>query len=420
MTHQLPPRQSLPPEIRDRMRATLLDEMRSPQRTHRIRPPLAVAAAVAVLALGVTVLDQSPAGPNTTSSGPITKPADGTPPPLDRAMARANLDRCWAAAHKIAAVPARSAWQPVFAVTSDGLTVTAVRADGKPLICETTRTTVTVSNPDATLTYAAGTKTAALLTSVDGAVGGVMDPSWSAMENVAVGRYGASNGGPGFFADGMFVDFGGFAPGGRYTVRQTRPGSAHPELDLPAAPPALVAAVDRPDPPADRTSAAGRFLGECIANADDAVPDPASWQPVVLEGTAPNRFVMARSGDQLATCSSGSLYRTPGDTTIDYRFLRGSRPLLPDEPIQYSYGTSYPTDPSGDHQTVIFLGLLRPDVASVEIIAPNGTPRSISIVDGTFSTEFAGASLKDMLRFTLVLRDRSGGQLYRGSIETDY
>jgi len=100
--------------------------------------------------------------------------------------------------------------------------------------------------------------------------------------------------------------------------------------------------------------------------------------------------------------------------------VRGSRPLLPDEPIQYSYGTSYPTDPSGDHQTVIFLGLLRPDVASVEIIAPNGTPRSISIVDGTFSTEFAGASLKDMLRFTLVLRDRSGGQLYRGSIETDY
>lgn len=417
MTHQLPPRQSLPPEIRDRMRATLLDGMRAPERTrtHR-RTPLAVAAAVAVLALGVTVLDQSPAGPNTTSSGPATKLADGTPPPLDWAMAQANLDRCWAAASRTAVVPARSTWQPVFAVPTDGLTVTAVRAGGKPLICVTTRTTVTVSNPDATLTYAAGTRTAARLTSADGVVGGVMDPSWSAMEYVAVGRYGASNGGPGFFQDGMFVDFGGFAPDGRYTVRQTRPGPTHPELNLPTAPPALAAVVDRPDPPADRTSAAGRFLGECIANADDAVLDPASWRPLVLEGTTPNRFVLARSGDQLATCSSGSLYRTPNDNTIDYRFLRASRPLTPNKPIQYSYGTSYPT---GDQQTVIFLGLLRPDVASVEIIAPNGTPRSVAVVHGTFSTEFAGASWPEMPGFTIVLRDRSGGQLYRGPIETD-
>jgi hypothetical protein len=69
---------------------------------------------------------------------------------------------------------------------------------------------------------------------------------------------------------------------------------------------------------------------------------------------------------------------------------------------------------------VIFLGLLRADVTGVEIIAPNGTPRSVTIVDGTFSTEFAGANWPDMPGFTIVLRDRSGGQLYRGSIETDY
>jgi hypothetical protein len=250
-------------------------------------------------------------------------------------------------------------------------------------------------------------------------VGGVMDPSWSAMEYVAVGRSSGSVGGPGFFANGMFVDFGGFAPGGRYTVRQTRPGPSHPELNLPTAPPALVAVVDRPDPPADRTSAAGRFLGECIANADDAVLDPASWRPLVLEGTAPNRFVLARSGDQLATCSSG-IYRGPNGTTVNYWFLRSSRPLTPNKPIRFSYGTSYPTDPSGDNQTVIFLGLLRADVTSVEIIAPNGTPRSVTIVDGTFSTEFAGANWPDMPGFTIVLRDRSGGQLYRGPIETDY
>jgi len=270
----LPPRRPLPRGVHDRMRATLLDEMRLParRRAHRFRPQFAVAASVAVLAVGVTMLGQSLVGSNghTPASGPTEKPAiDGTPPPLDWSAAQATMDRCWAAiqnAGKAASVPARSTWQPVFAVPKDGLTVTAIRAGTKPLICGTTRTTVTVSDPNAILTYAAGTKTAALLVSADGFVGGVMDPSWTAMQYITISKFGSSVGGPAFVKDGMFIDVGGYALVRRNLVRQIVPGlptlpaipdvltspggvsspagQTNPELDLPAGPSALVAAVE--------------------------------------------------------------------------------------------------------------------------------------------------------------------------------
>lgn len=418
----LPPRRPLPPVVRDRMRATVQDGMRPSVR--RVRPPLAVAAGVAVLALGVTLAGQSLVGShgNPTANRPATPVADGTPPPLDWRAAQAQMDRCWAAvvrADKAAGVPARSTWQAVFAVPADtftGITVTAVRAGGKPLICETTRTTVTVSDPNGALTYASGTKTAALLVSADGVYAGVMDPRWTKMESVEASKGNlGSGGGPGLFAGGMFVDFSEYAPAyARYTVRQTGPGRApHPELDLPPAPAALVAMVDRPDPPPDRTSAAGKFLGECIANSWAPVVDPASWQPVVLAGAAPNRFVLARSGDRMATCTAAS--DSPG-----YRFLPALRPLTPNRPIQYSYGVSYATNPSGKYQSLLFFGLLRSDVATVEIIAPDSTPRSVDVVHGTFSAEFAGQTWVAIPRFTAVLRDKSGRELYRGRIETDF
>ena len=446
---KLPPRRPLPPEVRDRMRATVLGGIRTPgrTRTHRARPPLAVAAGVAVLALGATILTQSLAGSHGIRTGHQTDTtAPGTPPPLNLADATADMDRCWAAVvrgSKAGSVPTRSTWQAVFAVPGgNGLTVTAIRADGNPLICETTRTTVTVSDPNASPAYAAATRTGALLNSADGVVAGVMDPRWSAMQFVAVGKSGASDGGPGFFQDGMFVDIGGFAPGGRYTVQQTVPDApesptstvdsqyyakvspspliptspTYPELTLPAAPAALVATVDRPDPPTDRTSAAGQFLGECIAKSDQAVLDPDSWQPLVLAGASPNMVVLARSGNRIASCGSyGPLY-PPND--IGYEF--GSRPPPPaaNKPIQYVASTSYPADMSGRNQTVIFVGVVRSDVTTVKIIAPGGAQRSVSVVGGTFNVEFTGLSqLNAYAGFTAVLADNAGGTVYTGPIE---
>jgi hypothetical protein len=108
------------------------------------------------------------------------------------------------------------------------------------------------------------------------------------------------------------------------------------------------------------------------------------------------------------------------ETNVYYVFYRASRPLAPDKPIQYSYGDAYSTDSVGKHPTVVFLGLLRPDVTTVEIIAPDGTPRSVGIMNGTFSAEFNGAARQDMPRFTIVVRDKSGRELYHGPIATDY
>jgi hypothetical protein len=440
-----PPRRPLPREVRNRMRATVLGGIRTPSltRTHRVRPPLAVAAGVAVLALGVTILTQSLAGPHGIPTGHRTTQteAPGTPPALNLAAAATDMDRCWKAvanAGRTDGVPARSTWLPVFAVPDgDGATVTAVRADGKPLICETTRTTVTVSNPNASPAYGPGSLTGALLDSADGFVAGVVDPGWTAMQFVAVGKSGASNGGPGFYQDGMFVDIGGFAPGGRYTVRQTVPGAPppedmtvspapdqpYPELKLPAAPAPLVATVDRPDPPTDRTSVAGRFLAECIAQSDNVVIDPDSWQPLVMGGTSPNTYVLARSGNEMATCSTSGVRFDPNnlnDITILYDFESSSRRFAAKQPLRFAAGGSFATDASGSGQSVIILGVVDPTVSKLTITAPGGTRRSVPIAHGTFTTQFAGVSFVDADNFTALLQDRTGRTLYSGKIDTGF
>jgi hypothetical protein len=446
-------RRPLPPDVRDRMRATVLGGIRTPRHTttHRARPPLAVAAGVAVLALGATIITQSLAGPH-TSRATHESTAPGTPPSMNLAAANADMDRCWTAverASKDGGVPARSTWQPVFAVPeSGGLTVTAVRAGGKPLICETTRTTVTVSNPNASPAYAPGTRTGVLLNSADGVVAGVTDPDWAAMQFVATDKSNSmANVGSGFYQDGMFVDVGGFAPGGRYTVRQADSGQpatatssaqdsasvespmplpqeGYPELTLPAAPAALVATVDRPDPPTDRTSTAGQFLGECIAKSGQAVLDPDSWQPLALAGAAPKIVVLARSGNRMATCVSGEAGRFEpnnfNEVTFGYDFMPAPSPLAANEPIEYSAGTSFQNEPDHASQTLIFAGVVRPDVTTLTIVEPGGAQRSVAVVNGIFTAEFADVNWQDIVKFVAVAQDVNGRQLYSGPIEIKY
>src|SRR5439155_27010879 len=73
--------------------------------------------------------------------------------------------------------PNRRCWQPVFNYTFGPVKVTAARAAGKPLFCETTYTTATVSSVNAEPAYAAGSRSGAVLTTGLGTVAGVVDPS---------------------------------------------------------------------------------------------------------------------------------------------------------------------------------------------------------------------------------------------------
>jgi hypothetical protein len=432
----------------------VLNGLNTPARSRadRARPPLAVAAAVAVLAAGAAIVTQSvsgddgklsPVSPNTSTSA---VPPPPKAPPLDLVAARTNLDRCWAAvqqAGKAASVPDRGTWTPVFAVPSEGRTLTAVHAGTRPLFCETTATTVTVSDPNATPVYAKGSTTGALIMSSDGATGGVADPAWLSLDFVDVGRSGASGGGPAIVQDGFFVWFNGFAkgPGARSTVRQTvpghpetplpvpvggvstqpkpgepEPGRTHAELDLPAAPAPLVAVTDRPGPPKDRTSERGKFLGECIAKSDNVVVDPTLWAPVVMRTVAPDQFVLARDGDRFATCQSTEEHRNPNDlteTTTNYHFYpqyEGPRPAQ--DPFEF---VRWPPVEHGTNLLVV-LGAVRPTVATMRITDPAGNSNDVPLADGGFSAELSGSWPEDTGKFTAELRDSSGKVLYQGPI----
>lgn len=183
MNLDLPPRRELPPEVRARMRDRVLAALNAPanHRPNRMRGPLAVAAGVTVLAASAMIVAQSTRGstggdlftsagststtsptsrssprprPPASTSRPVnTAPTPLTIPQLDTAKAAEDLDRCAAvaaASPRAAEFAPRQAWEPVFAVELNGHRITAYREHGtRPMFCDTTATTATVSDPSA-------------------------------------------------------------------------------------------------------------------------------------------------------------------------------------------------------------------------------------------------------------------------------
>jgi hypothetical protein len=169
----LPARRELPSDVRARMRDRLLAAYRKPTGPQaRLRGPLAVAAGVTVLAATATIVAQSTNGasdeetiaaamPTARSSSTSARPSSTTTepstplpiPPLNPAKAKEDLDRCAAvaaASPRAAEFAPRQAWQPVFAVELNGHRITAYRESGtRPMFCDTTATTATVSDPSA-------------------------------------------------------------------------------------------------------------------------------------------------------------------------------------------------------------------------------------------------------------------------------
>jgi hypothetical protein len=119
----LPPRRTLPPAVRDRIRTTVNAE--TPR--SRYRAPLSVAAAVVALVAGAVIIGQSTVGPPDdyrAGTTPPTATVPGTDPLLTvtqpNAQSREDLDHCWAAVEaspRVGEYAPRSAWRPVFTVT---------------------------------------------------------------------------------------------------------------------------------------------------------------------------------------------------------------------------------------------------------------------------------------------------------------
>ncbi|MFC0064770.1 hypothetical protein ACFFQW_13325 [Umezawaea endophytica] len=374
-----PPR-PLPPEVRERLRGEFergVDRRRVPA-----VPVLGAAAAVVLLAGTVFVLRQVPDAEPTAAGGPG----------LDRVAAEAALDRCWAAVQSAGVAdrfPERSRWRPSFTVGDARLGVVAARADGRPLFCQTTATTATVTDPSA----APGGGTTAALFSREGVVAGVTD----------VNRIVLANDGPVKSllrtldaGDRMFVALTDVNPGRTaLTVRTTGPERV---LAAPEAPAIVVR--DRPDgPPPDRASDAGSALGACLDHSSTPVRDPDSYEPGATVLYPGGRFVLGRGARGVVSCRSDEQRTRAVVTPV----LGGDQPAV----------VNFPTAVAADRQVVT--GELSAEVASIEIGFDGGPPVPAAVANRTFVLLVpAEVGNPSVAALHVVVRDAEGRVLLEG------
>ncbi|ALG11669.1 hypothetical protein AOZ06_36645 [Kibdelosporangium phytohabitans] len=168
----------MPSDVRDRLRRRLwseLDRPKQPRRSHIRVPVVAATCVAAVLVAGSVVFAQ-----NVSHAPDQMRAAMGVG--SEPSPAEAQLDRCYAAALAVRAVPIRPQWKPVATSEVNGVTVTSARVAGKPLFCETTTTAVNVSDPDAVPANAGTTTTGVLFATANGTVAGVTDPRWRSFD----------------------------------------------------------------------------------------------------------------------------------------------------------------------------------------------------------------------------------------------
>lgn len=243
----LPPRRTLPPEVRSRLR-TRVTPTAPPSWAVRHRAPLSVAAAVAVVAAGAVIIGQSVAGtpddfragetpPGSTTSVPAPSSTYTTLPipPVDlippNAQTTEDLDHCGAAVEaspRANEFAPRSDWEPVFTAVKDSVRVTAYREYGsRPGFCEINGTTARVSDPSAepmSLGMGDGVDMYALYLGSSGRLAGVAQ-GVSALEfdvispDPGLGAYAREKATPVFQDELFVVDVGPMTPGTKIIVK---------------------------------------------------------------------------------------------------------------------------------------------------------------------------------------------------------
>ncbi|QXV61239.1 hypothetical protein [Amycolatopsis sp. TNS106] len=409
-----PPRQAMPDDVRARMRSSVREGIAKPRRTARTW--YAAAAAVVLVASGVAAATQS-LRQQGTDPGPA--PAAGELK-LDLGLAASSLDRCWAAvraAGKTDRVAPREEWVPHFTDVMLDVSVVAATAAGKPMFCETTPTTVTLSDPNAAPAYAPGTRTGLLLQSSTGLIGGVLDPAWQGAGLAFQAE--DSGGGDTVEASPLTHQFASFT----WTAPEKTQLSVYEPVgatttNLPPAPAPLLSAVDRPAAPADRNSPAGRALGECLSGAVDAVSDAAGYRPGALLEKDGYRVVLARLGDRSLACTTIPDPRHPG--RLKMRVYQDHFELPPEQPRTIPMQPLGGVEDGGDrgNARTPYAGTRLPSTAvTVTCDFGAGLTSTSDVVDGTFVV-FVPKEVKDPFprEVHTRARDANGTVVFEGTL----
>ncbi|MBP2472875.1 hypothetical protein JOF53_001747 [Crossiella equi] len=271
---QLPPPRELPEDIRERMRASVRMRMDDPgfRPESKGRRLLAAAAAIVVVAAGAAVVvqsaqdDQNAASPpsGTTSSRQLDL---NNPSGVDKYV----VDRCWQAAmaspHATRYPLGRTFWAPRFQYNEGGTSTVTLALGDRTAVCEVSKTTVWLSEPQAPMAATDPVPVRSLMTSPSGGVWVQTRPDVKAA-GLSVDQ--RARGGQEYTRDLADVRGHVFGGGPRWVLDgakvsvSTDTGTGTPvrtELTKPVPP--LVVSVDEPAATAERTSPAGLRVQAC-------------------------------------------------------------------------------------------------------------------------------------------------------------
>jgi hypothetical protein len=279
----------------------------------------------------------------------IEPPTVGSPEDVYHARPR------WASDTDLARVGAPH-WRPLITVHRNGVRLVAFATPDGPLFCELTPTTVTVSPPGAALFHTAL-----------GSLAGVVPPGVRTLSLARPGQERTT--GRALVIDGLFLLPNGF------TI--TDAGLRFGHEIVTTVPRQAVGTTDRPLPPVDQTSPAGRRLAAYLAAADaPPVVDPDQWVP----GAYTEQGQLGRYGNLLAYCLLGEP-RTPHVTDLDHARIRGTTIA--------ATGTHYDFRRRPGHgmgsDSIAVLGAVHDDrVTTITLTRPASPDTAAVLADGTF------------------------------------
>lgn len=406
MIDQLPEHRPLPDDVRMRARQAL-DEGLAPR--PGFRTPALLAAGVGVLVAGAVVAGQFLGGGSTPIASPPGMPSyphNGEFEPKDLPQ-RFHLQtgvideettaRCGAAAK---AHPPVARWTLVATTYQAGIRLSAFRVPQGLFFCATTATTTSVSEPSAA-TPAPGEKVRMLFNGPNGSMAGVTTTDVRFLQLLSAP--GDINGASAIAVvnEGLFFAPRGFLGAEKGAFAKAN-GDDRQLTDIPAP---AVPVVDRPKPPADRQSDAGRKLGECLLGKPYA--DADQFAPGVDTRLSPTTtLVVGTHNDRLVYCRTAAAPDTSASYVYDLDELtewRGSS--VGGHLVFYDFKA----EPQGGMSSTdgALVGLVtNPAAASITYVRPGEADAPAVIAGGTFV--ITGRFLDVPQGAKIVIRDAAG------------